>query len=193
MSAFEFVLILVAIVAAFAISEILAAWGGLIRARTSLRRAGLYCCSSLLLFLLIVRYVWLFWGLREAEWQFLAFFFRFLPMLVLALAAHVIALTPKNISDVTGSYFAQARPLYILLTVYFVLLVVADLVSLSDYLSGNARTGGLSVRYLSSARLIEAAVLLALAHVRRPLIHWAVLLVLLAALIPTSFVNIPRL
>ena len=57
MSAFEFVLILVSILTGFAISEILVGWGRLIRARVPMRHSALYCCGSLVLFALIVRYV----------------------------------------------------------------------------------------------------------------------------------------
>ena len=193
MSTFEFILIIVAVVAGFAISEILAAWGRLIRARASLRDSALYCCSSLVLFFLILRYVWLLWGLRDAEWAFYAFVLRLVPMLVLALAAHVIALTQDRVSDVTRSYFIHARPLYILMAVYFVLLIVADMASFSEYLGGNVRAGGMSLRPQAAIRLFEAAVVLALAHTRNRTFHFLVLLGLLLNLLVAGFVNLPQL
>ena len=49
LSAFEFILILISIVAGFAVSEILAGWGRLIRERVSLRATGLYLAASFLL------------------------------------------------------------------------------------------------------------------------------------------------
>jgi hypothetical protein len=131
--------------------------------------------------------------LRDAEWAFYAFVLRLVPMLVLALAAHVIALTRDNVSDVQRSYFAQARPLYILMAVYFVLLIVADMASFSDYLSGNVREGGLSLRWSVPIRLLEATVFLALAHTRKRTFHWLVLLGFLLNLIAAGFVNLPQL
>jgi hypothetical protein len=86
---------------------------------------------------------------------------------MLSLAAYVIALPRDNVSDVTQSYFAQARPFYILMALYFVLLIVADLATLSEYLSENTREGGLSRAQLVTSRLAEATIFLVLAHTRK--------------------------
>jgi hypothetical protein len=69
LSPFEFILILIAIVAGFAISEILRAWGVLIRERVPFRSAALYCYATLFLLTIILRYTWLLWDLRSMEWR----------------------------------------------------------------------------------------------------------------------------
>ena len=86
MSAFEFILILVSVVAGFAVSEILSGWGRVIRERTPISKIGVHLIASSWLLLMIVRYVWLLWDYREIDWRFVDFVLAFAPILVLALA-----------------------------------------------------------------------------------------------------------
>jgi hypothetical protein len=186
-SAFEFILILIAIVAGFAISEILAAWGRLIHARVALRHSALYCSASFLLLAIIVRYVWLLWILRGAEWGFLSFVLTFTPMLVLALAAYVIALPRETAPDVPEYYFAQARPYYVLLAVFTVVWTIADLLNASE------RDLDLAPSSLLAGRAVLTAGLLALAHTKSQALHWLFISAFAAGLVGLSIVAVPKL
>lgn len=189
MSAFEFVLILVAIVAGFAISEILATWGRLIRARVPVRQSALFCMASLLLLSLIVRYVWLLWLLRDVEWHFVEFVLRFSPMLVLALAAYVIALPRETVSEISEHYFEQARPYFILLALFIVLWSVADLTSVS----GQHDESLLAPVQVIAWRMVAAGSMLVLAHTISPALHWLLLAAFAAGIVALSVVAVPQL
>ena len=193
MSAFEFILILVAIVAGFAISEILAAWGRLIRARVPVRHSALYCCASFFLLAVIVRFVWLLWALRASEWEFLSFVLTFSSILVLALAAYVIALPRMGDLDVLEHYFAQARPFYVLLAVFIVVWTVASVESSAGFLLQNQEETPVTLSGLLVGRAVAFASLLTLAATKSHAIHWILLAGFVAALIAISFVALPQL
>ncbi|MDG1231084.1 MAG: hypothetical protein P8P91_02375 [Pseudomonadales bacterium] len=120
MSEFEFVLILVSIVAGFAVSEILSGWGKLIRERAPISDTGLHLLASFWLLSMITRYVWVLWVFREIEWRFVDFILAFVPMLVLALAAYVT--NPARVVNFnpTTHYLSQARPFCYLAAFFFV-------------------------------------------------------------------------
>ena len=182
---FEFILMMIAIVAGFAITEILRAWGVLIRERVPFRSAALYCYASLFLLAIIVRYTWLLWDLRAMEWQFLSFVLAFVPVLVLALAAFTISIPRGSTPNIVKHYFVQARPFYILVAVFLVVWSLGDVLALDYQLQG----AGLP----SVGRTIFVAVVLMLAFTRKEALHWLLLTVFFAAIIWVSRVAVPQL
>ena len=187
LSPFEFILMMIAIVAGFAISEILRAWGVLIRERVPFRSAALYCLASWYLLTLIVRYVWVLWDLRAIEWQFLSFVMAFAPMLVLALAAFTISIPRGLTPNVAKHYFAQARPFYILLAVFFMLWTVGALVTLEYQVEFSGALRG------SLFRTVIAALALVLAYAKKEALHWVLLTAFFATAIWASLVAVPQL
>ena len=189
MSAFEFILILIAIVAGFAISEILAAWGRLVRARVSLRHAALYLASTAFLLALIVRYIWVLWIFNQEEWNFAAFLLAFAPIVVLALAAYVISVPRVSAPDVLGHYFNEARPFYYLLVLFLVLWTVSDLFNVPRYTVASLLPPGIGL----ALRSLAATGFLALAHAKKPVVHGVLLSLLFAVLAVVSAAFVPQL
>lgn len=187
LSPFEFILILIAIVAGFAISEILRAWGVLIRDRVRFRSAALYCYASLLLLVLILRYTWVLWDLRAMEWQFFSFVLAFAPMLVLGLAAFVISIARGPTPNIAEHYFVQARPLYILLVVFLSFWSLADLLTMEH------GDGGDGLPYAIPVRSALTVLALGLAFTKKEALHWMLLTVWFAFTIGASLVAVPQL
>ena len=177
-------------------SEILAGWGRLIRERVSPRATGLYLAASLMLLALIVRYVWVLWGLREMNWQFPGFVLAFSPILVIALAAYVTSPARTLHFDPETHYFDQARPLYYLEALFFILWALGDSGRLAYYEAVgffDADRSVLAGSLAASARLVVVGMLVWLAHTRRRSVHWVVIVFLLVAIAFESFQVIPEL
>jgi len=68
-SQFEYVTVLVSIVIAFALSEILSIWGGLIRNRQRVRPYWVYLGWTILTFLALVQIWWGIWQYRGVEFS----------------------------------------------------------------------------------------------------------------------------
>ena len=158
------------------------------------RATGLYLAASLMLLVLIVRYVWVLWVLREMNWQFLGFVLAFSPILVLALAAYVTSPARTLHFDPETHYFDQARPLYYLEALFFILWALGDSGRLAYYEASDFF--GTDVSVFASAlalRLVVVGMLVWLAHTRRRSVHWVVIVFLLAAIAFASFRVIPEL
>jgi hypothetical protein len=176
------------------VSEILAGWGRLIRERVSPRATGLYLAASLMLLTLIVRYVWVLWALREMNWQFLGFVLAFSPILVLALAAYVTSPARTLHFDPETHYFDQARPLYYLEALFFILWSLGDSGRLAYYEAVGFFDRDTAVFVGSLAgRLVIVGLLVWLAHTRRRSVHWGVIVFLLVAIAFASYLVIPEL
>ena len=163
MSAFEFILVLVSVVAGFAVSEILSGWGRLIRERTPISEVGVYLLASSWLLLMITRYIWVLWLFREIEWRFLDFMLTFMPILVLALAAYLT--NPVRASNFVPAthYLSQARPFCYLVACYFLTWsfgIQRAFIAEDEIIAAPQIVG-----------LISAVMFIGLAHVRKQIIH----------------------
>lgn len=141
MSSFEFILISIAIVVGFGISEVLAGWGRQLRHRYEIRPYPLQVVASAYILSVSLRFLWTTWTLRELQWTYLSYLLIFIPALLIALSAHLIRV------DVTGlrrtpreQYFTARRPLFGLLIAFpgFALL---NLVYHADYYRALYGTG----------------------------------------------------
>ncbi len=159
----------------------------LIRERVPFRSVALYCCALLYLLTMIVRYTWVLWDLRTMEWQFLSFVLAFAPMLVLALAAFTISIPRGSTRNAAEHYFAQARPFYILLVVFFMLWSLGSLVTFEYALLLSDPFRGVLFR------TVIAAIALVLAFTKKEALHWLALTAFFASAIVASLVAVPQL
>jgi hypothetical protein len=111
MTQFEFVLVFVSIVIAFAVTDILANWGEQIRLRHQIRHYVLHTAWSVLLLFVMMQVWWSLWQLSERTgWTFPEYLALVVPFLTLALMAYI--LTPKLDEpgkDIRSHYFDNSR------------------------------------------------------------------------------------
>ena len=111
MTQFEFVLVFVSIVVAFAVSDILANWGEQIRLRRHIRHYALHTAWSVLLLFVMMQVWWSLWQLSERTgWTFPEYLALVVPFLTLALMTYI--LTPnleEPDEDIRSHYFANSR------------------------------------------------------------------------------------
>ena len=111
MTQFEFVLVFVSIVIAFAVTDILANWGEQIRLRHHIRHYALHTAWSVLLLFVMMQVWWSLWQLSERTgWTFPEYLALVVPFLTLALMAYI--LTPKLDEpgkDIRSHYFDSSR------------------------------------------------------------------------------------
>ena len=121
MSTFEFVLIAIAIVVGFGISEILAGWGRQLRLRNEMDLCPLQLVASAYILALSLRYMWLQWALRSADWDYAGYLLTAAPAVVLALAAQVtkVDLAREGRGTAESQYFESRRPLYALVALFY--------------------------------------------------------------------------
>ena len=107
MTQFEFVLVFISIVVAFAVSDILANWGEQIRLRHHIRHYALHTAWSVLLLFVMMQVWWSLWDLSEQTgWTFPQYLGLVVPFLTLALMAYT--LTPNlddHHEDIRKHYF----------------------------------------------------------------------------------------
>ena len=167
MSRFEFNTVLVSIVLAFAISEILTAWGRLIRYRGNLTSPALYVLASSWVLSAIVVHWFGLWAYHEAPFN------RILDTLLILLPALVIALVcfiwvpdipVSGDFDLAQHYFDAGRWAFPLVAVFILLGGLAD-----------ALVPNVSFRPPLGFLVIQSSVFVALRFTRHPVVHLAVL------------------
>jgi hypothetical protein len=180
LSQFEFVLVVVAIVAGFSISAILAGWGRHLLAPPEERPSGLQYLASLVLLFQTIRYIWVLWDFRAMDWLFLSFFLALLPVLVIALAAHVISIPGDRNLRGLELYFSRARLFFLLQAIQLATWAVFDIYHLG-LIRETVTEGFLPVFFALRASGIVA--FLWLTYSRRSSHHWIVLSVVLGTLV----------
>jgi hypothetical protein len=130
-SRFEYLSVLISIVIALGLSEVLSAWGRLLRHRARVRPYWVHGLWSLLIVLLMVEFWWGFWQFRVvAAWSFAGFLAVLAESLVMVLAALVI--TPGDFAegdlDLRTHFYENARLFFVLGAVLLVQLAVVDAV-----------------------------------------------------------------
>ena len=192
MSQFEFILIIISIVAGFAISEMLASVSRSFSASGISTRTAVYYLAMLLLLFLTTRYVWLLWDFRSLQWAFWNFMLILSPVLTIAIAAHVLAV-PRDCTslDLEDYYFEKAGLFYILLAVQGLLWVLVDLANLSQITDVSTVKHFIPDRFGSG--LAGAAGFIWLAYSKRLSHHWVLLTLPLFYLVYASFRSLPTL
>ena len=192
MSQFEFILIIISIVAGFAISEMLAGIGRSLRKSVVYRHSGLHYLAVLLLLFLATRYIWTLWDYRSLQWVFWNFLLLLLPVFAIALAARVISVPANSFSvDLEDHYFANAGAFYSLLIVLNASWALSDFVNLTHLREVIASDSFILVRFGAAAvGLVQFSWL---AYTRRPSHHWALLIMTVAYLLYASFHSLTTL
>ncbi len=110
MSYFEFLMVLVGLVGAIAVSEILVFWGHSIQNWGSVRSPGLLAAACSWMLLGVIGHVTGIWAYREVEFDYYRTFVVVLPVVVLALG--ITILVPRSdreeITDFEAHYFSVA-------------------------------------------------------------------------------------
>lgn len=129
MSRFEFNTVLVSIVLAFAISEILTAWGRLIRNRDRVKSPGLFVLASSWILLAIVVHWFGLWAYEQAKFdRILDTVLVLLPALVIALVCFVWVpdIPALGELDLDDHYFESGVWTFPLIGLFLLLGAVAD-------------------------------------------------------------------
>lgn len=165
MTHFEFVSVFIAIVVAFAVSDILVSWGEQIRLRRRIRTYALHTAWSGLLLIVLMGVWWTLWAQRErTSWSFPEYLMLMVPYLTLALIAYI--LTPRfddRDEDIKKYYFDNSRWVFALAAIYLSSWILFSLVVLDSPLN---ETGSLS-------RLAGLILMIALAVWRNERFHIA--------------------
>ncbi|MEC8859427.1 MAG: hypothetical protein VYE29_05425 [Pseudomonadota bacterium] len=186
MSKFEFIMMFVSVVVAFAMAELLMGWGKLIRARRRVTRPGLLAGWSVwLLFIMTYHYM--------GFWEYQAYNFTKVTPMLLFLAAPIMmvlltfVLTPEirfNQSlDLEKHYFETKNWFFIMVIIFLILARASDPL-LPDY----ADTW---LRRMTGTILVNASVILLLFTDNRQ-IHYILMwfnlayLTLVSSIIPVS-------
>ena len=192
MSQFEFILIIISIVAGFAISEMLAGIGRCLRKSVVYRHSGLHYLAVLVLLFLATRYIWTLWDYRSLQWVFWNFLLLLFPVFAIALAARVISV-PANSAfvDLEEHYFANTSAFYSLLIILNVSWAFSDFVNLAHLREVIASDGFILVRFAAAAvGLVQFSWL---AYTKRPSHHWVLLSATVAYLLFASFRSLTTL
>lgn len=192
MSQFEFILIIISIVAGFAISELLAGIGRSLRKGVIYRHSGTYYLAVFVLLFLATRYIWTLWDYRSLQWIFGNFLLVLLPVFVIALAAHVISVPANSASiDLQEHYFASARVFYSLLIVINVSWALSDIANLAHLRKVVDSDSFIIIRFGAAA--IGVVLFSWLAYTRRRSHHWVLLTGTLAYLLYASLQSLSTL
>ena len=151
MTRFEFTSVLVSIVLAFALSEILSAWGRIIRHRYPLSISWPYALVSVWLVLSIIMNWFGLWSYREVQFDRALYSFIVLsPALAIALVSHVLnpELEGAHPAQLEQHYFRVSRWALPLCGFSMLLATISDLVL----------PGAVSASRPSDPELIESCV-----------------------------------
>ena len=184
MSKFEFTITIVSIVIAFAISELMAGWGRVLRHQPSIRHDWMFSGWSAGLLLLAVLHwsgLWLYEDVPFTRlWQL---FLLLLPPLLLVAAAFLMAPNPVagEQLDLRSHFDRIARPALLLLAAFSLLSLFADW-----FIAQESPLGWFSMRAMVYTALLIAAALSDRSWVRAVALAvlWAVLLPLAVGLLP---------
>jgi hypothetical protein len=187
MDSFEFVQIPVAIVLGFGISEILSGWGHQLRHRQDQPFSGLQLLGSAYVLMWAFRYLWIQWSSQPDVWDYAAYLLSVAPAVVIALAAHSIRFDSSiQEGDEKSAYERCRQPVSWLLGLLPVLLMVRLF-----YIRGSQSPPSPAALFVPVGLLITMLVFLRLATTNRLrdhwigwCINWAVLLILLALVVP---------
>ncbi len=179
MSLFEFILVMVSLVLAIALTHLLEGISRVVRKPSGFELNWVTPMWALFLFLLIINHWWSLWDMREANWTFPAFFYTVLPPTLLFLA--VTLLKPNSGSEKVSltTEFQQVRVAFM-----SIMLVVIVLVTWDGFLLGTEEAW-------NRLRLVQVGVMIAVAtglFTRNWYVQNAVAAMLLILLAGSSFV-----
>jgi hypothetical protein len=191
LDSFEFVQIPVAIVLGFGISEILAGWGHQLRHRHEQPFSGLQVVASAYVLMWAFRYLWIQWSSRPEVWDYAAYLLSVTPAVVIALAAHSIRFDPSIEERDNESRYERSRQPVCWLLAALPTLMAVRLLYIFGFQKSDAPIPTDGLLLLPGGLLLTTLVFVRLATTTRPrdqwigwLVNWAVLLTLLALMVP---------
>ena len=132
MSQFEYLAALISIVVAFGLSQVLVAWGRLLRVRTRVTTYWVHSLWSALIVLFMILFWWELWQYRVLDsWTFFTLVWTILNAMFIVLAAYILM---PSIDDVEGpvnlrAFYYETSPVFFSITMIgMVSITVSDLI-----------------------------------------------------------------
>ena len=129
MSRFEFLLVLVSIIVALALSELIAGWGRMLRKRSAVTWCWLHIFWMVLAFLTLTEVWWVLWELQgSVEWTYGNFLIVLVAPTIAVLAVETITPTETDLVNVTDlrKFYFGAAPAFFTLGALFELALVGQ-------------------------------------------------------------------
>lgn len=130
MSQFEYLAALISIVIAFGLSQLLMAWGRLLRERARVRGYWVFTAWSCMIAFFMILFWWELWQYRFLEeWSLLSLVWTIVNAMFIVLSAHLLvpSFDPPETIDLRAHYY-QTAPLFFTITALGMLSVaVSDL------------------------------------------------------------------
>lgn len=169
MSRFEFLLVLVSVIIALALSELIAGWGRMLRNRTAVTPFWLHIFWMVLTFFILTEVWWILWELqRSVEWTYGNFLIVLVAPTIAALAVETITPTETDLQDTSElrSFYFEAAPQFFTLAAVFECALIAQ----------NAWLFGLRP-WIMSIQTMAVIIAIVLALTQNPKVHARVSLV----------------
>ena len=172
MSVFEFLLILVSIIAGLGIAELL---GGVVRIlRGQLRATPLHSTWILIVFLQQVQHVWGKWDIGlKSEWLFPELVLFLLPSILLYLIAALLFPAPGQECDLDSYLLSRRLPIFGMIALLMFVFAMEGWIVFDDQLGGPE----------DRVRLLQIVNLLVLTVTQRRWVHWTVAALVLSVMI----------
>ena len=185
MSGFEFGLIPVAIIVGFALSQILIAWGHIVRQWSALQRPGLFLSFTGMALVGVLSHFVGDWSFRTVDLHFGTLMLIILPTLALVLAMSVILPANDDFpADLEAHYFKHVRKSAMLFASGITLGV------LPDYLPGAQSVPEMWMVLTALVPIIAmAATQQRLVHIASQAVLWGLMLMQMSSLTDFGFIN----
>jgi hypothetical protein len=172
-STFEYVSILLSIVAAIGMAEVLSNLAALGYRRETIASPGLYVALSVVVLFLLIQGWWGYWAYRDRMgWSFADLVLALAPFVGLVAIAYSLRPTFGPTTDLSELYFARRTLFYPIAAAVVIVFGIAD-----------SRLGDEPVFYWENlVRASAVAVHLTLAYSSRSWVHWAAMVYFLSGL-----------
>lgn len=126
LSLFEFILVMVSLVLAIALTQLLEGVTRVARQRSRFELSWATSLWAAFLFFITFNHWWSLWGMREANWTFPAFFYVLLPPTLLFVAVALLKPTEGREKVSLTEEFERVRVPFLSVMLLFVVLVTWD-------------------------------------------------------------------
>ena len=126
MSQFEYLAALISIVIAFGISQMLVAWGRLLRARSRVATYWVHNVWSGLIVLFMILFWWELWQYRALEsWTFFTLVWTILNAMFIVLAAYILmpSINDDDVHVDLRSFYYETAPVFFSITAIGMILI----------------------------------------------------------------------
>jgi hypothetical protein len=170
-SEFRFVLIVIGIMLGLGLTQIIRSVGDQLRRRAEIQIYPLQLIACVLLFYFILVWMWGFTLFNEATWNFATYILIIAPATALSMSAQLICPDLRSARSPEQQYFANSRPLYLVMSSVFILSIINTVVN-SEYLFFDEEV----LTIINGSRLLGAVSVASMAFIRKPAYHWLILI-----------------